>query len=103
MIWMRLFGLRSATYDAHVAMVTGGRGSSRWHNSVHDDLVDIGDTDTVSHMANEDDEAKWRAEFERDGEWAVRSSILRVPAVLDDPKREFAVARKGKGGRGALS
>jgi hypothetical protein len=41
-------------------------------------------------MPDTDDEAKWRAEFERVGETRLRDGVTRGHMPFPEPKREFA-------------
>jgi hypothetical protein len=41
-------------------------------------------------LADTEQEAKWRAEFEADGETALRDAFNYRRATLDEPKRQFA-------------
>ena len=42
-------------------------------------------------MPTADEEAKWRAEFDADGERLVHDTIYHGPGIYPDPKRLFAL------------
>jgi hypothetical protein len=47
-------------------------------------------------MQDTENEAKWRAEFEKYGERAVHDTLYHGPGVFDEPKRLFTIRWLGE-------